>query len=54
MSQQFDGRLREELDSFRREGIHKKLNYLEGPQASRVRMEGHGDRTDPARAPGST
>jgi glycine C-acetyltransferase len=43
MSQQFHTRLREELDSFRREGIHKKLNYLEGPQASRVRMEGRGE-----------
>jgi glycine C-acetyltransferase len=43
MSQQFHNRLREELDSFRREGIHKKLNYLEGPQASRVRMEGRGE-----------
>ena len=43
MSQKFHSRLREELDSFRREGIHKTLNYLEGPQSSRVRMEGRGE-----------
>ncbi len=43
MSQQFHSRLREELDSFRREGVHKKLNHLEGAQSSRVRMEGRGE-----------
>ena len=43
MSQQFNSRLRDELDSFRRDGVYKTLNYLEGPQSARVRMEGRGE-----------
>jgi glycine C-acetyltransferase len=43
MSKSFHSRLREELDAFRRDGVHKKLNYLEGPQSPRVRMEGRGE-----------
>jgi glycine C-acetyltransferase len=34
--------LQAELDQFKREGVYKRLNYLEGPQAARTRMEGRG------------
>jgi glycine C-acetyltransferase len=43
MSKAFDARLREELDGFRRDGVYKKLNHLDSPQASRVSMEGRGE-----------
>ena len=36
-------RLSEELDRFRSDGVYKRLNYLTGPQAARVSMEGRGD-----------
>ena len=36
-------RLDAELDQFRRDGIHKRLNHLDGPQGPVVRMEGRGD-----------
>ena len=42
MSEKFTGRLREELDGFRRDGGYKKLNHLDSPQAARVEMEGRG------------
>lgn len=38
-----DQRLRQELDQFQRDGVYKRLNYLEGPQAPRARMEGRGE-----------
>ena len=31
------------LDQLKRDGVYKRLNYLDSPQSSRVRMEGHGD-----------
>ena len=36
-------RLDAELDQFRRDGIYKRLNHLDGPQGPVVRMEGRGD-----------
>lgn len=36
-------RLTAELDAFRREGVYKRLNYLDSPQASRVTMRGRGE-----------
>ncbi len=36
-------RLATSLDTFRRDGIYKRLNHLESPQAARVRMEGRGE-----------
>lgn len=36
-------RLAGELDRFRSEGVYKQLNYLQGPMASHVPMEGRGD-----------
>jgi glycine C-acetyltransferase len=38
-----DSRLHAELEQFRRDGIYKRLNFLESPQAARVRMEGRGE-----------
>ena len=35
-------RLHAQLDQFRHDGIYKSFNYLESPQAPRVRMEGRG------------
>ncbi|MEO8634315.1 MAG: glycine C-acetyltransferase [Gemmatimonadales bacterium] len=43
MTDAFNQRITEELDGFRRDGVYKQLLYLEGPQAPRARMEGHGD-----------
>jgi len=39
----FMGQLRDELAEFKKEGVYKRLNYLDSPQASRVKMEGRGD-----------
>ncbi|PYO72087.1 MAG: glycine C-acetyltransferase [Gemmatimonadetes bacterium] len=35
--------LQDELAGFKKEGVYKRLNYLESPQGSRVKMEGRGD-----------
>ena len=39
----FVGRLESELAQFKREGVYKRLNYLDSPQAARVKMEGRGE-----------
>ena len=39
----FAARLEAELEQFKRDGVYKRLNYLEGPQAARARMQGHGE-----------
>jgi glycine C-acetyltransferase len=43
VSSSFDRRLEAELEQFIRDGVYKRLNYLDSPQAARVRMEGRGD-----------
>jgi glycine C-acetyltransferase len=43
MNKNFVASLDSALDQFRKEGVYKRLNYLESPQAARVRMEGRGD-----------
>jgi glycine C-acetyltransferase len=43
MTRALDQRLRAELEQFRRDGVYKRLNRLESPQAARVRMEGRGE-----------
>lgn len=43
MTNPLDARLRAELDQFRKDGVYKRLNFLEGPQGPRVRMEGRGE-----------
>ena len=35
--------LETELEQFKRDGVYKRLNYLEGPQGPRARMEGRGE-----------
>ncbi len=43
MTSPLDARLGESLEQFRRDGVYKTLNYLEGPQAARACMEGRGE-----------
>jgi glycine C-acetyltransferase len=43
MSTPFDRRLETDLEQFIRDRVYKRLNYLDSPQAARVRMEGRGD-----------
>jgi glycine C-acetyltransferase len=38
-----DERLSSALAQFRRDGVYKRLNHLEGPQGPRVHMEGRGE-----------
>jgi glycine C-acetyltransferase len=42
-SNPLERRLGAELEEFRRTGVYKRLNYLDGPQGPVVRMEGRGD-----------
>src|SRR5205807_8513306 len=39
----FMGQLQNELAEFKKEGVYKRLNYLDSPQGPRVRMEGRGE-----------
>ena len=39
----FPTSLETELEQFKRDGVYKRLNYLEGPQGARARMEGRGE-----------
>jgi glycine C-acetyltransferase len=39
----FAASLQSELDQFKRDGVYKRLNYLETPQGARSRMEGRGE-----------
>ncbi len=43
MSTSFEHRLEGELEQFIRDGVYKRLNYLDSPQSARVRMEGRGE-----------
>jgi glycine C-acetyltransferase len=43
LNRKFDEELKGNLDQLRRDGVYKRLNYLESPQSARVRMEGRGD-----------
>jgi glycine C-acetyltransferase len=43
MNLKVDQRLRAELEQFRRDGVYKRLTYLDSPQGPRVRMEGRGE-----------
>src|SRR4051812_40977756 len=35
--------LQDELAQFKKEGVYKRLNYLDSPQGARVQMEGRGE-----------
>jgi len=39
----FIAQLQDELAGFKKEGVYKRLNYLDSPQAPRVKMEGRGE-----------
>src|SRR5256885_15761323 len=39
----FIGQLQNELAEFKKEGVYKRLNYLDSPQDPRVQMEGRGE-----------
>jgi glycine C-acetyltransferase len=43
VSARFEQRLEGELEQFIRDGVYKRLNYLDSPQDARVRMEGRGE-----------
>jgi glycine C-acetyltransferase len=43
MNTSVEQRFRSELEQFRRDGVYKRLNYLDSPQAPRVTMEGRGE-----------
>jgi glycine C-acetyltransferase len=39
----FTERLQDELADFKKQGVYKRLNYLDSPQGARVTMEGRGE-----------
>ena len=39
----FAARLEAELEQFKQDGVYKRLNYLEAPQAARTKMQGRGE-----------
>ena len=43
MNQRFDSELESALEQLKRDGVYKRLNFLESPQAARVRMQGRGE-----------
>ena len=43
MSNPLETRLTDQISELRREGVYKRLNVIESPQAARVRMEGRGE-----------
>jgi len=43
MSNALERRIEPELEQFIQSGTYKRLNYLDSPQAPRVRMEGRGE-----------
>ena len=43
MSRTLDARIEGQLEGFIRDGVYKRLKFLDSPQAARVRMEEHGD-----------
>ncbi len=43
MTNLLDQRLGAQLEQFRADGVYKRLNYLDSPQAARVTMEGRGE-----------
>jgi len=43
MSKAFKSSVREALAGFKKDGVYKRLNYIDSPQGPVVRMEGRGD-----------
>ena len=43
LNQNFTRELEKNIDQLKADKVYKRLNYLDSPQASRVKMEGKGD-----------
>ena len=43
MNETFNARLVGEIETFKRDGVYKRFNHLNSPQAARVEMEGRGE-----------
>jgi glycine C-acetyltransferase len=43
MSKVLESRIEAELEGFIRDGVYKRLKFLDGPQGARVKMEEHGE-----------
>ncbi|MGH7532904.1 MAG: aminotransferase class I/II-fold pyridoxal phosphate-dependent enzyme, partial [Gemmatimonadales bacterium] len=43
MNASLEDRVRTDLEGFKRDGVYKRLNYIEGPQGPVVQMEGRGE-----------
>jgi glycine C-acetyltransferase len=43
LNSSFTNELRSEIEQLKRDRVYKRLNYLDSPQAARVRMEGRGE-----------
>ena len=43
MNESFNARLVGEIETFKRDGVYKRFNHLNSPQAARVEMEGRGE-----------
>ncbi len=43
MNERVERRIRADLEQFRTDGVYKRLNHLDSPQAPRVMMEGRGE-----------
>jgi glycine C-acetyltransferase len=43
LNRRFDEELKANIEQLKRDRVYKRLNYLESPQSSHVRMEGRGD-----------
>ena len=39
----FIAQLQDELAEFKKQGVYKRLNYIDSPQGPRVKMEGRGE-----------
>ena len=43
MTNRLETRLADQISQFKRDGVYKRLNFIESPQGARVRMEGRGE-----------
>jgi glycine C-acetyltransferase len=43
LNRKFDDELKAAIEQLKKDGVYKRLNYLDSPQSARVRMEGRGE-----------
>ena len=43
LNRNFDSDLKASIEQLKNDRVYKRLNYLDSPQAARVKMEGRGD-----------